>query len=62
MAIEKYCDGYVIDHTIKDVRKPHRCDTCGHLTTNIRECLATGEVSEDLCDACLYEFYPHVNW
>lgn len=55
-------DGYVIDHTVENVRKPHRCDTCGNLTRNIREDIATGYKEDDICDSCLYEFYPNVNW
>ncbi len=54
-------DGYVLDDS-ESARRPHQCDQCGAWTTNIRVTIATGEQDNDLCDACLYEYYPQVNW
>ena len=54
--------GYVLDHTKQYQYPEHRCDTCGNLTSNYSQVVATGETYDELCDSCLYEFYPHVNW
>lgn len=63
MKIDKRpIDGYIIDYNAKKDRKEHHCDTCGGLTTNTKEEIATGYVEDDLCNRCLSEFYPGVNW
>lgn len=55
-------DDVTIFSCIQEAQPEHECDLCGHKTGNVRMDCSTGEVEPDICDACLREHYPNVNW